>query len=363
MPITPFTASEICAPAPPLPVEERLLLPYPTTALETVRRAALSMVSTDTHLTHRARAVLLTAYKNDFGAVFDDLIAVSADIRAENVCKRTRVFDMDAIVAQMQPTLAQARADLRALGCSVQYMAVIEARATSASPQHRVAAACAVALLTAVWLLEAGSTNTTTDNRFTAVPVTPVVPAPVTPVLDQSLGTELSLAAPLTPAELRLRTPFLTPGLETLRRGILQLITGSFILDQRIRSALLYAYQNDFLAIFADILPVDAAILRETVPKRRKLFTMHAGLDTVLDLAAAQARVELMQGGLARAYTDLLEIRYLSASPQHRLTAACAHLFFGAMIYPEIPTVADIRLLATEALDFILTEADEYMEA
>lgn len=321
-----------CPLYPLMPVEERLLLPFPTTALETVRRAALDMVSLGYTYAHRARAITLTTYKNDFSYVFQELLAVPAVIRAEAICRRRPLFEMASLLPPLQLPLAQAQEDLQTLGCSDLYRTAIEARSNSHSPQHRVSALCATALMAATLLLEEGKYDVTSTNRFTSQPATPTTPT--TPILDQSFGTALSVAAPLTTLELRLRTSFVTPGLEVLRRGVLQLVTGSNLLDQRIRSALLLAYRDDFLPVFADLAPVSPAILREAIPKQRKLFTMLADL-RALDHAAFVARQELRAAGVAESYVTLLDRYYLSATPQYRVTAACAHLFFGALVYPD----------------------------
>lgn len=324
--------------APALPVEERMLSAYPTVALETVRRLTLATVSSGATLPQRARGVLNTAYRQDFSALFAPLLSVPAAIRAEEIPARTRVIAMDADIAAQRVALAQARQELRQLGCPAEYLTVIEVRANSTSPQHRVSAACATTLMAAVLSLEAGQYTTNPTPTIVAVPA-PVPPVTTPPPLDQSLGTAFSLSAPLTDAEQRLRLPFETPGLETLRRGVLQLVTGATALDQRIRSALLLAYQNDFAAIFADILPVPQDVLGEVIPKRRKLFTMLSDL-RALDRAAADARLELAQIGLNREYVELLTVRYQGASPQHRISAACAHLFFGAAVLLEAPRYA-----------------------
>lgn len=327
--------AEPCSPLPLLPVELRMLQPYASEALEEIRRTAIHMVSTDNMIEHRVRGVLLTTYKNDFNAIFNDVLDVPAAILAERICKPRRLFEMDAIIQPLDVTLAAARQELLRLGCTQQYLTVIEARALGPSPQHRVAATCAIAMMAAVLYMEAGKANVTMENRFLSLPEP--VPPPVLPVtVDQAISATVELAAPLTTVEERLRDPFPTRGLEELRRGVLQLVCGSPELDRRIRAVLLYAHQNDFSAIFADVLAVEPSILRETVANRRKLFAMSADLAPLMP-AWSTARRELLTLGLATAYVDLLEARATSGSPQHRITAACATLLLAATLNPPIP--------------------------
>lgn len=180
----------------------------------------------------------------------------------------------------------------------------------------------------------------------------------------ETYGAPVTNMAPLISAEVRLRYRFERLGLEELRRGVLQAISGADLLDQRIRGVLLTADQNDFIAVFADVLPIPVEITREVVAKRRRLFNIIADLEAYR-LAGFDAIGELRDGGMSEQYATLIETRYTSASPQYRLNATCAILLFGSLIYPTIPDDAinpTIFVLSTETPDPLKTESDLLVE-
>lgn len=184
------------------------------------------------------------------------------------------------------------------------------------------------------------------------------------PVPGETYGAPVTSMAPLIPAEMRLAYRFLTPGLEELRRGVLQNISGADQLPQRIRGVLLTAWQQDFIPVFADVLPIPDEIAREVIAKRRKLFNVMADLEPYR-LAGFTAMDELRAGGIADAWITVLDARYTSASPQYRLSATCAILLFGSLIYPVAPSdeVAPVsRVLATEVPEPIQTESELLVE-
>lgn len=184
------------------------------------------------------------------------------------------------------------------------------------------------------------------------------------PVPGETFGAPVTNMAPLISAEMRLRYRFQTLALEELRRGTLQAISGAEQLDQRIRGILLTANQDDFVAVFADILVIPVEITREVVAKRRRLFNIIAELE-VYRLAGLDAIGELRDGGMSDQYATVLENRYTSASPQYRLSATCAILLFGSLVYPKVPDDAvtpPIFVLSTETPDPLKTESELLVE-
>lgn len=180
----------------------------------------------------------------------------------------------------------------------------------------------------------------------------------------ETYGVPVTNMAPLIPAEMRLRYRFVTPGLEELRRRVLQAISGAELLDQRIRGVLLTANDNDFVAVFADLLYIPDEIKREVVAKKRRLFNVTSELEASR-LAGSLAIDELRAGGMTDAYGVLIEARYFSSSPQYRLNAACAILLFGSLVYPAIPEdtfTPPIFVLSTETPDPLKTESDLFVE-
>jgi hypothetical protein len=143
----------LCAPAAPLTIEILLRGPLPTPALEKYRKSVLSTISGDSMLDHRIRGLVLIAYENDFGPVFREILDIPSTVLEENVCKRRRVYDADRELRVLEPLAAQARRELQQLGLSPQYITMLETRVRSASPQHRVSAACATILFAAVLLM------------------------------------------------------------------------------------------------------------------------------------------------------------------------------------------------------------------
>jgi hypothetical protein len=180
----------------------------------------------------------------------------------------------------------------------------------------------------------------------------------------ETFGAPVTSMAPLIPAEARLRYRFETLALEELRRGVLQAISGADPLDQRIRGVLLTANQNDFVPVFADLLVISPEITREVVAKRRRLFNIIADLEAYR-LAGFDAIGELRDSGMSDQYGTVLETRYTSSSPQYRLSATCAILLFGSLVFPKIPDDAvtpPIFVLSTETPDPLKTESDLLVE-
>lgn len=182
----------------------------------------------------------------------------------------------------------------------------------------------------------------------------------------ETYGAPITNMAPLLPTEVRLRYPFKTPGLEELRRGVLQAISGADQLDQRIRGVLLTANQNDFVPIFADILYIPREITREVIAKRRRLFNTMAELDRY-PLAIRLSLQELRALGIADEYVTVIETRYRSPSPQYRLSAICALLLFAALSDSTTTTIVvdegpPIFVIGTEGRAPLKTDAEEYLE-
>ena len=75
-------------------------------------------------------------------------------------------------------------------------------------------------------------------------------------------------SAPLTPVELRLLTSFNQVGLETLRKGLLSSISLATGVELRARAVTLTAHQNDFRAVFTDVLRLPAAVCAKVLPNR-----------------------------------------------------------------------------------------------
>jgi len=138
-------------------------------------------------------------------------------------------------------------------------------------------------------------------------------------------------SAPLTPVELRLLTSFNQVGLETLRKGLLSSISLATGVELRARAVTLTAHQNDFRAVFTDVLRLPAAVLREGVTKPRSVFDIRADV-ALLREALQQAQAELRSLGLSQGYLDLIDTRLSSNSPQQVVNAASAVLLFGAML-------------------------------
>lgn len=320
---------EVCNPAPLLPVEVRLLSPLPTQGLETLRLGVLQLITRDPMLEHRVRGLLLTAHKNDFAPALADVLSVPPAILGETICKRRRLFDLDADVRKLSFALTAARHELRAMGLSQTYQQLIETRTLSASPQQRVDAACATLLFASIMLLQPPTQAVTTillDTTQVAKPLPPPSFSVLPAVVDVP-----QMLAPLLPVELRLLKPFNQTGLETLRRALLEATSRETQMDRRARAVLLIAHLNDFRPVFADVLPVPAATLNESIGRRRRLFEMNADV-RLLEAALQQAQRELGALGLSRSYLDLIASRVSSNSPQHRVSAACAILLFGAML-------------------------------
>lgn len=163
----------------------------------------------------------------------------------------------------------------------------------------------------------------------------------VMPTVNYSFYTETAVIiyercnpAPLLPVEIRLRVAFPSPGLETLRRGVLNVITTDPNLDHRIRGVLLTAHFNDFRAVLADVLYVPPTILSEIICKRRRLFELYADI-TPLQNTMRRALQELGALGLSQGYRDLIIARAAGPSPQQVVDAACAILLFGSLMQPE----------------------------
>jgi hypothetical protein len=323
---------KLCSPADPLPVEVRLRDRLPSSALERLRQVAITMVSTDRMTDHRLRAITILAHRNDLGALFADVLAVSPDILAEDICRPRKLFEMAADVDAVRVEAQRALIELRAMGLSPNYQQLLDARLRSSSPQHRVTALCAIVVIAAVFLLNprAGVTTTTDTLTFPAPPL----PTPVYDiVIDQTVSDEVCFVHPLMPAEMRLLAPFDTPGLEELRRAMLDALSRDPQLTRRARAVLLTAYKNDFAAVFADLMTPPPEVLAEIVCRRRKLFAVAADLKRA-DAAWTAARRELKAKGLSANYVALLEARAFSGSPQYRVSAACATLLLGALLFP-----------------------------
>lgn len=142
------------------------------------------------------------------------------------------------------------------------------------------------------------------------------------------------MTAPLLPVELRLLTPFATPGLEGLRKSLLSVLSTSPDPELRARAILLTAHTNDFRPVFADVLPVPANVLREPVAKPRGLFDVYNDV-SLLREALRDAQTELSVSGLSKGYMELIHTRVYSHSPQQVVSAACALVIFGAMVAPS----------------------------
>ena len=137
--------------------------------------------------------------------------------------------------------------------------------------------------------------------------------------------------APLLPVEERLLTPFNQAGLETFRKTMLASVSAATTLELRVRATLLTAHQNDFRAVFADVLTVPASILAESIIKPKKLFDVHASVSLLREVGS-QALRELRGLGLSKGYADLIDERLQSSSPQYVVTAAAAVCLLGGML-------------------------------
>lgn len=149
-----------------------------------------------------------------------------------------------------------------------------------------------------------------------------------------TVGLAKCSPAPLLPVEIRLRSPFMTPALEELRRHVLTVISHSPRLDPRIRGVLLMANFNDFRPVFKDVLAIPASILLETICGQRKLFDIYRDLQP-FQSRMQRATSELQRLGLSQGYVELIATRTYSHSPQQVIGAACAILLFGSLLQPD----------------------------
>ena len=168
----------------------------------------------------------------------------------------------------------------------------------------------------------------------------------------------MAQTTPYLPIEERAAQPFGTPGLEALRRGLISSICDASSVAKRVRAILLTGQTNDFQAVFADLLVIPSRVYAEGIVRKRPVFAIDAELVPLRE-AAIRAQSELTALGLSKGYRDLLEIRLLSNSPQHRVSAACTMILLAALLDPSVqPNMG----MATEAGEFILTESGLFLE-
>lgn len=79
----------------PSEFEWRLLQPFPTYALEELRRRFLFVVTTTHELRKSARVVLQMAFETEAGTVLTKLFTPPAGFEQSNVCERRRYLDVD----------------------------------------------------------------------------------------------------------------------------------------------------------------------------------------------------------------------------------------------------------------------------
>lgn len=143
-----------------LRAERRLREPFPSTALETWRRAALQQCSVTpttgrNDLATRGRVVILYAHDADLGSMFRSLeTTVPPDVAGYYVDKRT-AREADGALSASYPLTPQVMGELRKLNVPGQYLSLMLTRLESSAYTHRVAGVCAAVYLASLLLAEA----------------------------------------------------------------------------------------------------------------------------------------------------------------------------------------------------------------
>jgi len=132
------------------PVETRLLTPFNTPGLETVRLRVLAAICGASDIERRIRAVTLTSQRNDFGPVFADVMTLPHDVLTDSITKPRSLFLVHSELTVLRKEWPVALSELAALRLSQAYLDLIDARLKSDSPQQVVTAACAVVIFGAI---------------------------------------------------------------------------------------------------------------------------------------------------------------------------------------------------------------------
>lgn len=132
-----------------LPVEQRLLSPLPTPALEALRGAVTSQMASGAPLVN-VRAALKLVFSTELGSAIKDVLRVPADALDVTLCTRQKLPAVDQAFQAYYSLANRALQELRVAGVPDAHLSILAAHTTSASFRNRVAGLCATVLLAAV---------------------------------------------------------------------------------------------------------------------------------------------------------------------------------------------------------------------
>jgi hypothetical protein len=144
-------------------------------------------------------------------------------------------------------------------------------------------------------------------------------------------GTPGAFTGTLTPAELRMGTPFPYPALEAIRRRTLTAVTLTSDFPMQARTITILAYSTDVRGIFNGIFTIAASELAVVRYGRRRLIDISAEMAIAYGWIP-QAFNELRQIGVPEAYLNVLEPRLNSTSFADRISAMCAIVLLTAIL-------------------------------
>ena len=144
-------------------------------------------------------------------------------------------------------------------------------------------------------------------------------------------GTPGAFTGTLTPAELRMETPFPYPALEAIRRRTLTAIALTSDFPMQARTITILAYSTDVRGVFSGIFTIAASELAVARYGRRRLLEISGDLGIVYSWIP-QAFNELRQIGVPEAYLNLLLPRLNSTSFTDRVSAMCAIVLLTAIL-------------------------------
>lgn len=135
-------------PMPTLPVEDRMLQPFPSPALEAVRRMVLTANSGGPP-EEQARVVLRRATESDLGVIFKRLYVAPASFATESLPNPRRFIDADLALRGLSSLMPVVHRELRDLGLSRSYQDLLQTYLESTDFVARVTGFCAILVLTA----------------------------------------------------------------------------------------------------------------------------------------------------------------------------------------------------------------------
>lgn len=147
------------------------------------------------------------------------------------------------------------------------------------------------------------------------------------------------ISRPLMTGELRLRTPFPYPALESWRRTALNYTaatptTGSSDTATRGRTTLLFAHEADLSSIFFDVTTNTEALIAGYYVDKLKALTVDdsfRGAYQQIPLVLAELKTQLVP----EQYIDLLKQRLEGPAFNHRVAGFCAAVYLTSVLLEE----------------------------